>query len=83
MDPDIDEKGHFCTNAPRDFHRIFAEILEVPIAKRMKELALEVLGVLKQITLQFQRFLHILLRVSELLLTLSHYRTIRNLDAVD
>ena len=47
MDPDIDDKGHFCTNAPKDFHRIFAGMLEVPIAKRMKELALEVVGVLK------------------------------------
>ena len=64
LDPDIDEKGYFCTSGPKDFHRIFSEMLEVPIAKRMKDLALEVIGVLKQITLQFQRLLHILIKVS-------------------
>ena len=63
MEPDLDEKGFFCTNSPKDFHHIFSEMLEVPIAKRMKELTLEVLRVLKQVSLQFQRLLHILLKV--------------------
>ena len=39
-------------------------MLEVPIAKGMKELILEVLRVLKQVSLQYQRLLHILLKVS-------------------
>ena len=38
-------------------------MLEVPIAKGMKELILEVLRVLKQVSLQYQRLLHILLKV--------------------
>ena len=76
-DPDIDEKGHFCTNSPNDFNRIFAEFMEVPIAKRSKELALEVVGVLKQVTLQFQRFLHVLLKVRQHQ-ELMHCRTTRS-----
>ena len=77
IDPDIDEKGKFCTNAPFDFHRIFSEFIEVPIAKRSKELALEVVGVLKQVTLQFQRFLHVLLKVRQHQ-ELMHCRTTRS-----
>ena len=51
LEPDFDDKGYLCTNSPKDFHGIFTEMLEVPIAKRMKELVLEVLRVLKQVSL--------------------------------